>query len=598
MTEQQKDQQIEGNKVKIFPVPFSLVEKKENITLNTNNPSKSSKEQIINQAFKFHSQGNISEAAKNYQYFINQGFNDYRVFSNYGTILKDLGNLKQAERFIRKAIELNPNFANAHYNLGNILVGQGHIKEAELSTRKAIEINPDYAKAHLTLGNILRDLSKFKEAEISTRKAIEIKHDYAEAHSNLGNILRDLGKLKEAELSARKAIEIKPELAEFHYNIANIFRDLGKLEEAELSARKAIEINPDFDKALSNLGNILKDLGKLQEAELYTRKAIELQPDNAEVQNNLSLILLKRKRFKEGFDKSEWRLKIKDNYLRQLELVREKPEWTPNDRGKVLLWAEQGIGDEILFASLIPELVEKVDQLIIKCDERLIPLFKRSFNQNIIYINKKQLINDKKYDYHIAMGSVLKFLRTRKEDFKKAKKKYLKANKIKTSSYRDKLLKASKSKIIIGISWRSKSKAHKYRSISLEKFIMGIYSPNKCFVNLQYGDTKDEINNIKKKYDIDIFSLEEVDNLNNLDDLSSLVNACDLVVSIENLMFALAGSLGIDSKILLGRDCTWYNGDNDLKSYWLPNQTFYRQTSPGEWRKELNQLKNEIEDFT
>ena len=104
-----------------FPVPFALDEIKENITIITNTSTKPSKEQIIKQAFKFHSKGNIKEAAKLYQYYINQGFEDYRVFSNYGIILKNLGKLKEAEILYRKAIELNPNFADTHYNLGNTL---------------------------------------------------------------------------------------------------------------------------------------------------------------------------------------------------------------------------------------------------------------------------------------------------------------------------------------------------------------------------------------------------------------------------------------------------------------------------------------------
>ena len=103
------------------PVPFALRENQENLSINTNTPSKPSKEQIINQAFKFHSQGNIPEAAKYYQYFINQDFKDHRVFSNYGVILQDIGELKEAELSYRKAIEINPDFAVAHYNLGNLL---------------------------------------------------------------------------------------------------------------------------------------------------------------------------------------------------------------------------------------------------------------------------------------------------------------------------------------------------------------------------------------------------------------------------------------------------------------------------------------------
>ncbi len=136
------------NEIKTYPVPFSLGEIKENICISTNTPSKPSKKQLINQAFKFHSQGNISEAAKYYEYCIKQGFNDPRVFSNYAGILQGLCKLKEAELSLRKAIKLKPDYAEAHYNLGNILRDLGDLQDAELVFRKAIELNPHYADAH------------------------------------------------------------------------------------------------------------------------------------------------------------------------------------------------------------------------------------------------------------------------------------------------------------------------------------------------------------------------------------------------------------------------------------------------------------------
>ncbi len=288
MREQERKKKV--NKVKTFPVPFTLEEKKENKTIITNTPSKESKEKIINQAIHFHLKGNIQEAAKYYEYSINQGFNDYRVFSNYGTILKGLGKLKDAELSHRKAIQLNPNFAEAHSNLGNILKDLGQLKDAELYHRKAIQLKPDLAEAHCNLGIILSDLGKFKEAELFTRKAIELKPNYSEAHSNLGSILRDLGNLQEAEILTRKAIELNPYYAESHSNLGNILIGLGKLQEAELSIRNAIELKPHFAEAYSNLGNVLKDLGKSRKAENLYRKAIELKPDYAGAYYNLGNI--------------------------------------------------------------------------------------------------------------------------------------------------------------------------------------------------------------------------------------------------------------------------------------------------------------------
>ena len=178
--EQTKNKFLE---VKTFPVPYSLEEIKENIT--TNNLSK---QQIINQAFEYHSKGNILEAAKYYQHFINQGFYDYQVFSNYGIILVDFGRLQEAETFTRKAIQLNPNFAEAHSNLGNILRDLGKLEEAELSTRKAIQLNPNFAEAHSNLGNIFRDLGKLEEAELSTRKAIQLNPNFTKAYFSLSNL--------------------------------------------------------------------------------------------------------------------------------------------------------------------------------------------------------------------------------------------------------------------------------------------------------------------------------------------------------------------------------------------------------------------------
>ena len=208
-----------------FSVPFELGEITDNITISTNNDRKISIDRVLNKAFEFHSQGNISEAEKYYKYYIKNGFNDHRVFSNYGTILKNNGNLQEAELYTRKAIELNPNFAEAHSNLGNTLKDLGRSKEAEIAYRKAIEIKPDFANAHSNLGTILVDLGKLEEAELYTRKAIELKPHFADAYLNLGTIFKDLGKSNKALDSYMKVIEINPRVSNIYTSITSLLRD-------------------------------------------------------------------------------------------------------------------------------------------------------------------------------------------------------------------------------------------------------------------------------------------------------------------------------------------------------------------------------------
>ena len=293
-SEQQKKRNKKISEFKSFSVPFALGEIKEDITITTNPLSKLSKKEIINQAIQFHIQGNISEAIKNYQYFITQGFKDHRIFSNYGIILQDMGKLKEAEVSHRKAIDLNPDFAEAHANLGNVLRDLGKLKEAEVSHRKAIDLNPNFAEAHANLGNVLKDLGKLKEAEVSTRQAIDLNPNIGEAHSYLGSILKGLGKLQEAELSTRKAIQLNPDFAEAHSNLGITLNNLDKLKEAEASLKKAIKLRFGSVKAYDALSSVLKKLGRTKEAEKVAKKILYLTPvknsnseDKRRGQNNL-----------------------------------------------------------------------------------------------------------------------------------------------------------------------------------------------------------------------------------------------------------------------------------------------------------------------
>jgi hypothetical protein len=341
---------------------------------------------------------------------------------------------------------------------------------------------------------------------------------------------------------------------------------------------------------------MLRDNANLQEAEVSTRKAIELNPDLAEAHWNLSIILLKQKKFEEGWNKYDfrWNEEIPEKLSIGKRLITTKPEWSPDKKGRVLVWAEQGIGDELLYLTLIPDFIDKVNKLIIKVDNRLIPLLKRSLNnKDIKLIAKEEYIDETQYDFHLALGSLPKHLRPTLESFKNSKKLNLLVNKEKSDKFRKSIM-WNKYKKIVGISWKSKSKVNTKRSLSLSEFILGIYTPGICFICLQYGDVKEEIKNIKNKYGINIYEFEEVDKYKNIDDLTALASICDEIVSIENVTLFIAGGLGIKSYILLTKSCLWYNGQKDLTSDWYPSLNFIRKGNENNWEKALIEIKQKI----
>ncbi len=277
-----KGNKRDQHRINTYPVPFSIG--------NYQNDSISSKEDLLALAFKAHHEGEIEQAINYYEYIIDKGLEDYRILSNYGSILKDLGKVKEAEIYLQKSIKSNPNFDYSHHNLGTLLIDIGRLKEAEIYLRKAININPSSTETYNNLGTLLIDLGKPEEAELCLRKAININPNFENAHINLSNILKDNNKLEEAEFSLRKAIEINPNSAEAHSNLGNILKELGKSKEAELSLIKAIKIKPDYASAYSNLGILLKDLGKLDKAEDLFLSSIRIDRNFAKGYYSLSTL--------------------------------------------------------------------------------------------------------------------------------------------------------------------------------------------------------------------------------------------------------------------------------------------------------------------
>ena len=239
-----------------------------------------SKEQIINQALQFHLNGNIPEATKYYQYCINKGFDDPRVFSNYAGILRLSSKLKEAAVLLRKALELNPDFPKAHANLGSILYDMNKLEDAELSYLKAIELNPKDPESHSNLGKILSELGKLQEAELTCLKAIELDPNYTKAHSNLAIVFSKLGKLQEAELTCLKAIELDPNCVSAYHSLSTLkYSDENKIWQNQLFSENILNHKKNGEKILIYFArsNILHREKNYKESSKFLKLANQLK---------------------------------------------------------------------------------------------------------------------------------------------------------------------------------------------------------------------------------------------------------------------------------------------------------------------------------
>ena len=296
--------------------------------------------------------------------------------------------------------------------------------------------------------------------------------------------------------------------------------------------------------------------------------------------------------FQQAFELMEWRLRREEKNF--IPLNTPKPRWDGLSKHRVLVWREQGIGDWIMFSSMISELHASVEKVIVECDPRVIPLFRRSLSHEIIFISDRTEITKNDYDSHTPIGSLPFYFRKTLNDFKATSKGWLQADLERVQCIKEKISQ-NKSKKIVGISWNTKSSLTQafQRNIKLEDLLLPLKNLDLKFVNLQYGDVSEEISNLKVNHGIDVLEVPDIDIFNDIDGLAAIMAACDEVISIQIFNTHLAGSLGTNTRLLLpyAADDRW--GYKTSKSYWYDSVNIYRQTEPGNWKDPiLNISKN------
>jgi len=439
------------------------------------------------------------------------------------------------------------------------------------------------------LGNLYRDSEENENALGSYLKAHELDRKNIDCINEITKIYTDKNKnIKKATTYNKLALKLNPNSSFAVQNSAQILLNTGEFEKAIRQFNKAINLSNDqetINKIHASIGIAKTGLGLYAEA----RKLLQLV-NNDDSKYNISVIDLREGNFKNGwknfFEKNR---NIRGGW-NNLKLL---PEWSPNKNFTFpLVLAEQGLGDQLMFCSLLNELKKRNIKFDLNIDTRLHNLLKNIFPATNFFDadDIKHDLNLKPYDSITCIGTLCKYFRNSESEFEKSDQLIL---------YPDtKILKKmtklfSSDKVKIGLSWNTTNPQQQKRNLSLKQFGF-IFSRNDIeLINLQYGDHTDEIRRVTKKYNKNFFN-DGIDNTKDIDSLAAKMSICDIIITIDNTTAHLAGLLNLPTLLLLPKFCDWRWLINRKESLWYPSLKLIRQDKINNWDSVLKDVSHYI----
>ncbi|MCW2243725.1 tetratricopeptide repeat protein [Azospirillum canadense] len=531
-------------------------------------------------------QGRWAEAADGYRHALAGEPMLASAWNNLGVVLLDLGAAGEATAALRVSLALEPADAMALNNLGTGLESLERAEEAVTVYRRALAVRPDYAKALDNLGNALASVSSHEEAIRLHRMAIAAQPDHAEAYTNQGTSLHPLDRWAEALAVHRRAVRLSPRNAPARTALGLALQMLGHPEEAEAAHRAALEIDARNAEAHANLGMLLWQTNRPDEAEGPLRCALDLNPSLAAAHLNLGLVSLALGKLGIGWESYQWRFRAKGYRDRAVAAPPWRGEPMPGKR--LLVWREQGVGDEILFVSCLRAAAERVSHMVVECDPRLVSLFARSFpwatvRAETLTDDGCETVVPMDCDAHIAAGALPRLARPALSAFSDAAP-WLTPDPARAAAWRDRL-DALGPGLKVGIGWRSQMMTtdRKAAYVTLDAFAPLFALAGVVFVNVQYGDCAAELAAAEARFGVRIYRWDDLDLRDDFEGTAALIAGLDLVITPAISAGELAGALGAPVWRLGHRD--WTQLGSGVRP-WFPTQRLF-QPRPGEGLEDM-----------
>lgn len=532
--------------------------------------------------------GNVESAA------VKQCLQAYRC----GLEQFQVGKHAAAKESFDRALGYKHDFAAAHFYLGLIYRQQVQLDAAIDELQQAVALKPDFVQARFYLGITALESKRYDEAADSFNTVLQIRPADAKAHNGLGKICEVRKQYREAAAHYTKAIELSPGYALAHTNLAYVtFRETLDAKAALVHAHRAVELKPQLADAHSTLAMILQYQGEYQESILACNTALQIEPGLARARMMRGLAQLMLGDFASGWSDYESRRQVIP--LLQIRTL-PYPEWdgSPLAGKQVLVYYEQGIGDEIMFASCLPDMFASGARCVVECSYKLERLFRRSFPAATFVVadqtstDLSYLKSLPKFDWQVAAGSLPLRYRRSWEDFPRHDG-YLTADPKRIDYWRERLRELGPGRKI-GLSWHGgfHSTNRAARSIELESLRPLLRIPGAHFISLQYSDCQEEIDRLRKMHGLVLHHWQEA--IDDYSETAALVSALDLVVSVQTAVIHLAGALGRPVWALVPSTPEWRYMADGTRMPWYPSVRIFRQTRGADWKAVVMDVRQEL----
>lgn len=515
---------------------------------------------------------------------------------NRGAALRRLGRLDEALAAYDALLRLHPNAAAVRANRGNVLMDLGRANEALAEFEAALAAQPDSALAHNNRGNALLSLARHAEALAAFEAALALKPDYPTACYNRGVALMELDRPAEALAAFDAALALAPGYVDAHNNRGHALLDLQRHAEALESFRAAIRLAPDPRDFQANYRGVLRRIGEVEAALADADAALARDPGSGEARFSRALALLTLGRFEAGWADYEHRLEAKTFLASSAGPL--PPALRPRlARGiaredlagrRVLLLAEQGIGDIVMFASMVPDVAALAAETAFAAEPRLARLFAASF-PGVRILDPAQAVREAAaFDLLLPVGSLGRLFRNRREDFPGTP--YL-APDAQTRRRWAGRLGPRRGRLRVGLSWRGGVRAtgRADRSVPLAELAAPLAAAGCELVSLQYGEVEAEI--AAAGAPIRRFPAAETDDFA---ELAGLALACDVVVSVQTALVHLSGAVGAPALVMVPFAPEWRYASEATTMPWYRSVTLIRQAEDRVWAPVIRQVVDRL----